>query len=100
MTVYALAQLTIHDRDRYDRYQSRFMEVFRRFSGTLLAADEHPHTLEGRWPHHKVVLMTFPDQAAFQAWAQSPEYLEIAKDRKAGAEAVVPLVQGVPTASV
>ena len=27
MTVYALAQLTIHDRARYDRYQSRFMQV-------------------------------------------------------------------------
>lgn len=36
-----------------------------------------------------LVLMLFPDEAAFQAWAASPEYLEISKDRKAGAEGIV-----------
>ena len=29
MTVYALAQLNIHDRERYDRYMARFMPVLR-----------------------------------------------------------------------
>jgi uncharacterized protein (DUF1330 family) len=39
--------------------------------------------------------MSFPDEAAFRAWASSPEYQEIAKDRQAGAEAVVLLVNGI-----
>lgn len=38
--------------------------------------------------------MSFPDEAAFHAWADSPEYLEIADDRKAGAQAVVLLAKG------
>jgi uncharacterized protein (DUF1330 family) len=38
--------------------------------------------------------MSFPDNAAFRAWASSPEYLEISRDRKAGADAVVLLAQG------
>jgi uncharacterized protein (DUF1330 family) len=42
MTVYALAQISIHDRARYDRYVDRFMEVFQKFEGRLLAADEAP----------------------------------------------------------
>ena len=42
MTVYALAQISITDRAAYDRYQARFMEVFLRFRGRLLAADEAP----------------------------------------------------------
>lgn len=95
MTVYAIAQLDIHDRCRYERYQARFMEVFRRYQGCLLAADEHPGVIEGTWPYQKVVLMAFPDEQAFRQWAESVEYQGIAQDRKAGATATVLLVQGL-----
>lgn len=94
MTVYVIVQLKMTDRTAYDRYQARFFEVFRKFSGRLLSADEHPRVLEGHWGCDKLVLMSFPDEAAFQAWATSPEYLEISKDRKAGAEAIVLLAKG------
>jgi uncharacterized protein (DUF1330 family) len=96
MTVYALAQLRIHDRESYDRYQSRFIPVLQKYKGRLLAADENPRVLEGEWwDRNKVVLMEFADKDAFRAWATSPEYAEIAKDRKAGADAVVLLVNGL-----
>jgi len=95
MTVYALAQLSLKDRAAYDRYQARFMEVFRRFRGRLLAADESPAVLEGHWPMNKLVLMSFADESAFREWAESPAYQEILKDRKAGADAVVLLIQGI-----
>jgi len=58
--------------------------VFKKFSGRLLSADENPAVLEGAWDRDKLVLMSFPDEAAFHAWANSPEYLEISKDRKDG----------------
>jgi len=95
MTVYAVAQLTIHDRARYGRYQSRFMDVLRKHHGRLLAADETPRVVEGEWQRHKVVLLAFADAAAYHAFADSPDYREIAQDRKAGSDAVVLLVQGV-----
>ena len=95
MTVYAIAQLRFTDRAAYDRYQARFMEVFRRHPGTLLAADESPQVIEGRWDREKLVLMSFPDEAAFHGWAQSPEYQAISKDRRAGADTVVLLVKGL-----
>jgi len=95
VTVYAIAQLRFTDRAAYDRYQARFMEVFRRYPGTLLAADESPQVVEGDWDREKVVLMSFPDQEAFRGWAESPEYQEISKDRHAGADTVVLLVKGL-----
>ena len=95
MPVYAIAQLTIHDRTCYKRYQERFMDVFKRYKGRLLAADEHPRVLEGVWDREKVVLMSFPDEAAFFEWAESPQYKEIAKDRYAGATTVSLLVKGI-----
>ena len=95
MTVYAIAQLKFTDRAAYDRYQARFMEVFRRHPGTLLAADESPDVIEGKWDREKLVLMSFPDEAAFRGWAQSPDYQEISKDRLAGADTLVLLVEGL-----
>lgn len=95
MTVYAIAQLRFTDRAAYDRYQARFMEVFLRHPGMLLAADESPQVVEGQWDREKVVLMSFPDEAAFYGWAQSPEYQDISKDRHAGADTVVLLAKGL-----
>lgn len=93
MGVYVIAQLTITDRGAYDKYQARFFEVFKKFKGKLLAADENPQTIEGVFEREKVVLMEFPDEDAFREWAFSPEYSEISKNRKAGSEATVLLVK-------
>lgn len=94
MTVFVIVQLKMTDRAAYDRYQARFFDVFRKFKGRLLSADENPAVLEGSWNRDKLVLMSFPDEAAFRSWSDSPEYLEISKDRKAGAEGIVLLAQG------
>ena len=95
MTVYVVAQLRFTDRPAYNRYQARFMDVFRKFDGRLLIADEKPLTLEGRWDREKLVVMSFTDETAARAFIEAPEYVEISKDRKAGADAVVLLAHGV-----
>jgi len=93
MGVYVIAQISITHREAYNRYQARFLDVFRQFKGELLAADEKPEVLEGVWNREKVILMRFPDRAAFEEWAYSPAYREISKDRGAGAEGVFLLVK-------
>jgi uncharacterized protein (DUF1330 family) len=95
VTVYAIAALKFTDRDAYDRYQAAFMEVFQRYSGTLLAADETPRLIEGSWARDKVVLMSFPDEDAFREWSESADYQRISEDRRAGADTLVLLVQGL-----
>ena len=94
MTVYVVVQLKMINRAAYDRYQARFFDVFRKFSGRLLSADETPVVLEGKWDRDTLILMSFPDEAAFRAWADSPEYQEISKDRKIGADGIVLLAKG------
>jgi uncharacterized protein (DUF1330 family) len=95
VTVYAIAQLRFTDRAAYDRYQARFMDVFTRYNGTLLAADESPQVLEGQSDREKVVLMSFPDEASFRDWSESADYQEISMDRHAGADTVVLLIEGL-----
>lgn len=95
MTVYALAQISIHDRPRYDRYVSRFLPVLRQYCGRLLAADEAPAVVEGSWAYEKAILMAFDDRAAFDRWAGSPEYREISADREAATDGVVLVLGGL-----
>ena len=95
MSVYVIAQLWIHNPVTYGRYLSRFMEVFKNYQGRVLVADESPVILEGAWDGDKVVVVWFPDEASFRDWAESPDYLEIAEDRKAGAKSVIVLVKGI-----
>ena len=45
MTVYALAQFTIHDRARYEAYAARFAETMKGRKGRLLAAQENPEVV-------------------------------------------------------
>ena len=49
----------------------------------------------GRWEREKVVLLSFADEAAYRAFAESADYQAIAVDRFAGADAVVLLVKGI-----
>lgn len=99
MPVYAVVQLTITDREVYNRYLSRFTSVFSRYKGRVLAADESPAVVEGKWGHQKVVLLSFPDEPSFPDWANSPDYQEISKDRHAGSTALILLVKGLPSSS-
>jgi len=95
MSVYAIAQLWIHDAARYGRYVERFMDVFKKYKGRVLAADSSPVVFEGPWDGNRIVVLSFPDEASFRDWVESPDYLEIAKDRKAGAKSVIVLVKGI-----
>ena len=67
MTVYVIVQLKMTDRAAYDRYQARFFDVFKKFNGRLLSADESSSVVEGDWNRDKLVLMSFPDEAAYRA---------------------------------
>jgi uncharacterized protein (DUF1330 family) len=95
MTVYVIAQLKFTDRAAYDRYAGKFMGAMKGFQGRLLVSDEAPRVLEGNWEREKVVLLSFPDEAAYREWAESPGYQEISKDRRAGADTLSLLVQGI-----
>ena len=89
MTVYAVVQVEIIDRTAYDRYQAKFWNVFKQFNGSLLVNDENPTLFEGDWSKDKMVLLSFPSEADFLAWAESPEYNDIVSDRRAGANVTI-----------
>lgn len=94
MTIYVIAQLRLTDEDRYRRYQKAFPAVWKKFRGSLLAADEAAVVAEGKWDGDKVVLLSFPDITAYREWAESDEYQAISRDRTAGADTISLIVKG------
>ena len=94
MTCYLVGSIAIRDRDRYDRYAAAFLPVLRPHGGRLLVSEDQPEALEGEWDGRKLVVLAFPDRASALAWADSPEYREIAGDRLAASDAVVLLAEG------
>lgn len=94
MTCYLVGRIAIHDREPYGRYAAAFMPVLKQYGGRLLVSEENPEPLEGDWDGRKLVLLAFDSRNAALAWANSPEYREIAKDRIAGSDAIVVLAEG------
>jgi uncharacterized protein (DUF1330 family) len=95
MTTYILAQISIHDRERYERYRAAFMPVLIKYKGRLLVADEDPEVLHGEWRGDKVILMGFADAESALRWMNSPEYKAISVDRLAATEGVALLLHGL-----
>lgn len=95
MTVYAIAQISIHDRARYERYVAGFMPVLIQYGGRLLAADEQPVLVQGSWDRDKIIVMEFADRDSFDRWSSSGEYQAISQDRIAATDGTVLLVHGV-----
>lgn len=95
MTIYAVVQVKIKNREAYDRYQAGFMDVFQKYDGKLLAADFKPTVFDGDWDKDRIVVMEFPSEASFMAWANSDEYAQIAKHRIEGADITAVLAKGI-----
>ncbi len=96
MTVYAIATLNIHDRERYAAYENGFMDIFNEHGGSILAVDESPSTLEGAWDYTRTVLISFPDRAALDGWYQSDGYQQLLEHRLAAADGNVVVLDGLP----
>jgi uncharacterized protein (DUF1330 family) len=95
MRAYVVAQLRFTDATAYRRYQRRFAEAFAGSGGKLLAADEAPIVLEGKWAGDKLVIMEFDGSESAGKFLHSPAYQSISEDRKAGAETIALLVRGL-----
>ena len=95
MSVYIIAQFTIHDRSQYDIYESGFGEVFAKFDGKMLSVDEEPMVLSGDWQATRSVIIEFPSKQSALTWMMSDDYQAIAKHRNAGSTSTSILVQGL-----
>ena len=83
--VYMVANLTIHDREKYRQYEKGFFPILKRHGGTFVTYDDASVTLEGDAPRAgRVVIFRFPSEAAARRWFDDPEYQALSEHRRAG----------------
>jgi uncharacterized protein (DUF1330 family) len=96
MATFLVAQITIHDRERYARYEAGFMDIFAAHAGRLLAVDDQAEILEGNWRCTRTVIAEFPSREAALEWYGSDDYQALAEHRFAASDGNVALVAGIP----
>jgi uncharacterized protein (DUF1330 family) len=95
VSVYIIAQISIHDRAEYSKYEAGFSDVFAGFNGELLVVSENPLVVEGAWPCTRTVLIRFPSAEDARRWYASPEYQAIAQHRFRASTSSAVIVEGL-----
>lgn len=95
MTVYLVAQITIHDREAYARYEAGFGAAFAPHDGRVLSASDAPEVIEGTWSRTRSVIVEFPDREAAMRWYDSPAYQAILPHRLGSSTADIILVDAL-----
>lgn len=94
MSAFVVAQIHIHDRATYGKYEEGFGAIFERYKGTLLAVDDAPEALEGDWPECRTVIIQFPSADEAKRWFNSADYQALAEHRKAASVGHVAIAKG------
>lgn len=95
MTVYFMAQINIHDRERYAQYEAGFLQILNEHGGALVAVDDAASVVEGAWPYNRTVLLRFDDEAAAMGWYDSDAYQALMQHRQAASAGNIVLVRGL-----
>ena len=93
MSVFIIAQINIHDRAGYAKYEEGFGAIFARFEGTMLSVDEEVEVLEGDWSCTRTVVAQFPSSSEAKRWFESADYQALAEHRKAASVGNIALVK-------
>jgi uncharacterized protein (DUF1330 family) len=93
-SVYFCATIRIHNKARYQRYLDAYHEAFAGTGGEVLAVDDVPVRLEGAPLMGRVVLIRFPDEAAFRRWYGSDAYKRIVVHRRAASDTDALMLHG------
>jgi len=95
MAAYLIADIDVHDTDRYDAYRAQVLPTIQRHGGRFLVGGGPVKVLEGDGVVHRPVVVEFPSMAALERWYHSPEYAPLIAQRQAAASGLVYAVAGV-----
>jgi uncharacterized protein (DUF1330 family) len=74
MSVYMLAAVDVHDRERNDEYVQKAIKSLDGIDASVKALCDSPETVEGRQSPGRLILVEFSDRAEFDKWYHSEHY--------------------------
>jgi uncharacterized protein (DUF1330 family) len=94
MPAYVIVNITVRDRETYERYKQLAAPAAAAYGGRYLVRGGATDTLEGSWRPARLVILEFPDVAAGRAWWDSAEYAPAKALRQSCADTEMLIVEG------
>ena len=95
MKAYVIAAETTKDEAVFATYRKEVPATVAAFGGKFVVRGGQLTTLEGEWPHPRLVIIEFPSRAAAEGWYRSPEYQKIMSLRLNSAVGNLIIVDGL-----
>jgi uncharacterized protein (DUF1330 family) len=94
---FVIVQIEVRDSEGYGQYGlANHLEIFDKFSGKLVAADDDVQVVEGSWPFTRTVVVEFPSKELARAWYESDEYQAVVGLRHRSATSNLVIASGYP----
>tara|TARA_B100000927_G_scaffold290603_1_gene289911 strand:+ start:3640 stop:3954 length:315 start_codon:yes stop_codon:yes gene_type:complete len=95
--VYMIANLQIHDANRYREYEKGFFPLLKKHGGEFITYDDNIVNVEGEEPMKgRIILFSFPSEDNAKNWYADPEYQALSKHRRASVTTTLTRVNGLP----
>ena len=83
--VYMIANLLIHDADRYREYEKGFFPILKKHNGEFITFDDNVKNNEGLTPlKGRTILFGFKKSDDAERWYSDPEYQALSDHRRNG----------------
>ena len=92
-----LANLQIHDPDKYRLYEKGFFPILKKHHGEFITYDDNIVHIEGETRMKgRIILFSFPSAKQADEWYTDPEYQALSEHRRKGTTAVITRISGLP----
>lgn len=95
MPAFVIADINVHDPERYEDYKAGSPGSIAEFGGRFVARGGAVEALEGDWEPTRVVIIEFPDADSARRWYHSDGYQALKAIRDEAATGSFLMVEGV-----
>jgi len=95
MSAYAILDLEIFDKEKFQEYQNIAPEIIKKYGGKIVVLGGESIIQEGEWNPKRIVIVEFPSYEIANDWSSSEEYQKAIELRKKGAKTNAIIVNGV-----
>ena len=94
MTAYVIADITVHDPDRFMEYVRLVPAFVEKHGGRYRVRGGDPESREGTWQPQRLVIIEFPSRDDALAFLNDPDYQPVAAIRHAAASTNLIVAEG------
>jgi uncharacterized protein (DUF1330 family) len=94
MKAFIVAAETITDESLFSEYRKAVRATLGAYDGRFVVRGGNLESLEGEWPHTRLVIIEFPSREAAEGWYRSPEYQKIIGLRHGSSTGNLVIVEG------